>query len=404
MVGLAVGDAVDVDVEEVQLAVGGPVGAVGADVDAGVAQPPVLATLGDRAGDEVDPQLARDVAGPGQRRPVEPLGVLAQDLAGAERGPLLGSTTSSAPRAAASRTRWSAVARFPSASAVEVSCTAAARTAFPPLIDQSVKILRMPPYTRLWRGGRPLKRWRYAGVYGPDLMCCFGDVHIGGLPQGFWAVWDRGERRLHERTRFRGGVVRVADGRVRVRDRGVAVDLAFDEDEVGAVEVVNPHGEQEIWTRKLAGLRFAGSVVVDGRERELVARGVVDDSAGYHARHTAWAWSAGVGTTADGRALGWNLVSGVHDGPANSERAVWVDGVPAEAPPVAFEDGLSYVRGVDGRWQLDCAIEAVREREDHVGPLRSSYRQPFGTFSGTLPGGIELAEGYGVMEHHDVRW
>jgi hypothetical protein len=36
--------------------------------------------------------------------------------------------------------------------------------------------------------------------------------------------------------------------------------------------------------------------------------------------------------------------------------------------------------------------------------VRSRYRQPFGTFSGALPGGIELADGYGVMEEHDVWW
>ena len=36
--------------------------------------------------------------------------------------------------------------------------------------------------------------------------------------------------------------------------------------------------------------------------------------------------------------------------------------------------------------------------------MRSRYRQPFGTFSGMLPGGIELAQGYGVMEAHDVHW
>ena len=45
-------------------------------------------------------------------------------------------------------------------------------------------------------------------------------------------------------------------------------------------------------------------------------------------------------------------------------------------------------------------------REDHTNLLilRSDYRQPFGTFGGVLPGGVELAEGYGVMEWHDVRW
>jgi hypothetical protein len=36
--------------------------------------------------------------------------------------------------------------------------------------------------------------------------------------------------------------------------------------------------------------------------------------------------------------------------------------------------------------------------------LASDYRQPFGTASGTLPGGIELASGAGVMERHHARW
>ena len=46
-------------------------------------------------------------------------------------------------------------------------------------------------------------------------------------------------------------------------------------------------------------------------------------------------------------------------------------------------------------------------REEHTDRLifRSHYRQPFGAFSGELPGGgPRLAEGYGVMEEHDVRW
>jgi hypothetical protein len=36
--------------------------------------------------------------------------------------------------------------------------------------------------------------------------------------------------------------------------------------------------------------------------------------------------------------------------------------------------------------------------------MRSRYSQPFGEFSGALPGSIQLAEGYGVMETHDVHW
>jgi hypothetical protein len=35
--------------------------------------------------------------------------------------------------------------------------------------------------------------------------------------------------------------------------------------------------------------------------------------------------------------------------------------------------------------------------------IRSRYRQPFGSFSGSLDG-IELESGLGVMEFHEARW
>src|ERR687895_1365164 len=47
---------------------------------------------------------------------------------------------------------------------------------------------RMP----LLRGGRPLKRWRYVGVYGPDLMLCAGDARVGPLRVRWWAVAEPG--------------------------------------------------------------------------------------------------------------------------------------------------------------------------------------------------------------------
>jgi hypothetical protein len=182
------------------------------------------------------------------------------------------------------------------------------------------------------------------------------------------------------------------------------VDLMFDEGEVAGVETVSPHGDSYIWTRKRAGLRVAGTVALDGAERAVAARGVVDDSAGYHARHTAWSWSAGVGETEAGEPVGWNVVAGVHDAVASSERTVWTAGRPEETGPVRFSDDLSEVTATNGGWGLRCTAEAVREREDRIGPLRSTYAQPFGTFSGTLPGGAVLARGFGVMERHDVRW
>jgi hypothetical protein len=35
--------------------------------------------------------------------------------------------------------------------------------------------------------------------------------------------------------------------------------------------------------------------------------------------------------------------------------------------------------------------------------MRYEYRQPFGRFTGLVPG-HELARGLGVMEHHDATW
>ena len=43
----------------------------------------------------------------------------------------------------------------------------------------------------LARRGRPLKRWRYVGVFGPELMLCAGDARIGPVRQRWWAMVER---------------------------------------------------------------------------------------------------------------------------------------------------------------------------------------------------------------------
>jgi hypothetical protein len=255
----------------------------------------------------------------------------------------------------------------------------------------------------LARGARPLKRWRYVGAFGERVMLCVGFARVLGLPQAWWAVWHREAGWLRERTVYShpGRVVRFDRGRATVRDGDCAIDLAVDESP--GVESVCPHGAGYVWTRKQAGVAVRGRVHLGGETIAVDALGVVDDTAGYHDRHTAWRWSAGVGETADGRVAGWNLVTGVNDPPAGSERSVWVDGIAREAGPVVFADDLSAVRFAEGG-ALRFAPEAARERHDELLLMRSDYLQPFGTFSGTLPGGLELASGFGVMEDHRARW
>lgn len=242
------------------------------------------------------------------------------------------------------------------------------------------------------KGGRPLKRWRYVGVFGADSMACFGVVRIGVLRQSFWALLD-GDA-LRERTRFVPGAVDLRDGAVRVR--GVA-DLRVEPDGT-PIEVTNRHGAQEIWTRKTPA-RVRGEL--GGRRVDLPA--LIDDSAGYHARVTEWEWAAGAGTSADGRDVRWNLVTGLHDGATGSERRVWLDGEPHEVGPVTFSPALDEVRFTEGG-TLRFAARAERARDDNMLLLASDYRQPFGTATGTLPDGIELVSGAGVMERHRARW
>jgi hypothetical protein len=209
-------------------------------------------------------------------------------------------------------------------------------------------------------------------------------------------VWDRLGERLHEQTRLGRHGVELSPGRARITTENVQADLALSE--TAGIETVCPSGASYAWTRKQGGVQATGTVVIDGRARPLQASAVIDDTAAYYERHTRWYWSAGVGTTVDGRAVAWNLVDGVNDPPLCSERTIWIDGDPREAPPCRFAPDLGSVD------QLGFTPEATRERRENLLLIRSAYRQPFGTFSGELPGQIELAEGYGVMESHDVRW
>ncbi len=266
------------------------------------------------------------------------------------------------------------------------------------------------------------KRWRYLGAFSEEIMVCAARVGVGPASQTFWAVWDRENSELTERTVMR---LPGARGEVWSEDgSGNPVDIAPDDGslvrieaahpEAGGVrgflrtgagawaECVCPNGEEGfVWTRKRV-VEVDVDVRVGERRIRCTARGVEDESAGYHPRHTVWSWSAGVGTLTDGREVGWNFVEGVNDPPERSERAIWVDGEPFEPGPSAFR-GLEAVSFEDGSG-LEFRSEAERSRTEKRGPISYSYRQPFGTFAGTLPGGLALEKGMGVMESHDATW
>jgi hypothetical protein len=262
--------------------------------------------------------------------------------------------------------------------------------------------LPLPPGPMpLRRDGGLRKRWRYVGFYGESLMLCAARAEVGPAGQSFWVLWDRESGRELAHTALRPGSREVTMDGPRVVIDAPGLHAELDLGEASPIESICPSGPGWGWTRKRAGVPIVGEVELPGRRIALEGFGVDDESAGYQARHTAWHWSAGVGTAADGRAVAWNLVEGINDPSELSERAIWVDGVSHEPAPVRF-DALDAIRFAEGT-RLDFRGGAERSRDDNFLLIRSTYRHRFGTFTGSLDG-IELAEGRGVMESHTALW
>jgi hypothetical protein len=226
---------------------------------------------------------------------------------------------------------------------------------------------------------------------------------VGPLPRRWWAVaFPDGV--IRSRSTSGAGGVKLGQTRVSVHAADARIELELGAAE--AVETASPvdGGDNYIWTSKRAGIPVRGVAAAAGRRHVLDGpHGFSDDSAGYHARHTAWRWSAALGRLEDGRSVGWNLVSGLHDAPGASERTLWLDGVPAEPGPVEFAADLSRIAFGEGE-AIEFREWATRAERINALVLRSAYRQPFGAFGGELPGGLRLAEAWGVMEEHDAWW
>jgi Protein of unknown function (DUF2804) len=248
--------------------------------------------------------------------------------------------------------------------------------------------------------GQLRKRWRYVGLFAEELMLCAARAEVGPLTQSFWVLLDRGTGQQWNHTALLPGSREVTmDGPLLEID-GPGLRASLRLGEVTPIETTCPSGRSLAWTRKRVGMPVEGTVEVPGRRWDVAGRGVDDESAGHHQRETSWRWSAGVGIAGDGRPVAWNLVEGINDPPSGSERAIWIDGKPVELPPTRFSvDVIS----VEGDETLHFTGESEHTHDDNYLLIRSRYRHRFGSFSGKL-GGVELAQGLGVMEEHDARW
>ncbi len=258
---LAVDGARDLDVEHVDLAVDGLDLAVGADVDARVGGLLLaLDALDDRAGEQVDGELAGDLARPRDGGSVERLGGRRDILGRADEAPLLrqGDELGAVGRRCAHEalgggevgllvvgrveldgcgshgcyslsirglTGQSIPLRKGTGRLGRIACRAMALPYRSPGPGRPTDLPLPPGRMPMLRGGRPLKRWRYVGVFGPEVMLCAGRRASGRAARrggrSGTAAWRAA--RAHAARALRR--CRSLAGRVRVRDRDATIDL-----------------------------------------------------------------------------------------------------------------------------------------------------------------------------------
>jgi uncharacterized protein DUF2804 len=268
-------------------------------------------------------------------------------------------------------------------------------------VDRPRGVPLPPEHLSLFRAGQLRKRWHYVSFWSRSLSFCAACVSVGPLQTEYWGIWDRAGQQFHERSHIFGKRVQLESNRVRVADDDVQIDVAFET--CASFEVYRPAGRAYIWSHKDYCSAARGTVRFGETARSVEGVMFVDVNAGYHERNTRWRWAAGAGRDQHGRLVAFNAITGLFDTPEQSERTIWIDGEAREVGPNTFSEDLSTVSFAEGG-SLSFKPEKLIEQHDNYLVVRSDYFHWFGTYSGTLPGGIQLQEAYGVRERHDARW
>lgn len=245
------------------------------------------------------------------------------------------------------------------------------------------------------------KRWHYVSFWSRDLSFCAARAGVGPLPQEYWGVWDRAAQHFRQGTHFFTRRVQLEPNRVRVNDGDTEIDVTFEP--CTSFEVYRPANRAYIWSHKDYCRTARGSVRYGQTTRAVAGVIFVDINAGYHERRTHWRWAAGAGLDQHNRLVAFNAINGLFDTHTNSERTIWIDGEAREIGPVSFADDLSIVSFAEGG-SLSFQPAALIEHHENFLLIRSDYLHWFGTYTGTLPGGIELREAHGVRERQDALW
>ena len=268
-------------------------------------------------------------------------------------------------------------------------------------VDRPVGVPLPPDRLPLLRSGQLRKYWQYVSFWSRKLSFCAARSNVGPLRKEYWGVWDRASGRFRQRAHLFTRRVQIEPDRVYVRDGDTEIDVTVED--CSSFEVYRPANHAYIWSRKDYCRKARGIVRHAGTERAVTGVMFVDVNAGYHERSTHWRWAAGAGLDQYGRLVAFNAITGLHDSPKGSERTLWIDGEEREIGPVTFSEDLSTVSFTEGG-ALRFQPEALIEQHTNLLLVRSDYFHWFGTYTGTLPGGIEISGATGVRERHDALW
>ena len=259
-----------------------------------------------------------------------------------------------------------------------------------------------PDRMTLFRSWTLRKRWHYVTFWSPSLIFCAAQVHVGPLPQEYWGLLVRSpQRRFRQKSHYLRRRVQLEDTRIAVDDGDVSIEISFEPND--EFFVYRPERRAYIWSRKQLATKATARVRAGADTIEVEGVVFVDVNAGYHPRRTRWRWSAGVGLDQQGRTVAWNAIIGLFDTPEHSERTIWIDGIPQEIGPVKFTTDLNVVSFEEGG-ELSFSKEADLRKRVGFFLFKSKYDHWFGSYRGTLPGGIEIRDGVGVRERQDALW